>query len=303
MTQVGAPKHEPIPIGEIAAPPFARVPDPTTLFAQRSARLRKLADGHDLRSYLLFLAGLCDAQHRVQADLPAIEQPNEQKRALEFGMPPLDRFRFSADAAFDATFERFPSLIDGLDMPASARQALARVRGADPVARADMTRAVLANAVSVEALAEHVFAAAIVQVHFVRLAHALDASRLVLVADGVCPACGGPPVASVIVGWHGAHGTRFCSCALCATMWNMVRIKCTLCGSTEGISYQAIESSTGTVKAETCDSCHGYVKILHQHVDPSLEPVADDAASLALDLLVREGGYRRGAVNPFLLGY
>jgi len=26
-------------------------------------------------------------------------------------------------------------------------------------------------------------------------------------------------------------------------------------------------------------------------------------ASLALDLLVREQGYRRGAVNPFLLGY
>jgi FdhE protein len=45
------------------------------------------------------------------------------------------------------------------------------------------------------------------------------------------------------------------------------------------------------------------VKILHQHKDPALEPVADDVASLALDLLVREAGYRRGGVNPFLLGY
>ena len=37
--------------------------------------------------------------------------------------------------------------------------------------------------------------------------------------------------------------------------------------------------------------------------DPALEPVADDVASLALDLLVREAGYRRGGINPFLLGY
>ena len=58
-----------------------------------------------------------------------------------------------------------------------------------------------------------------------------------------------------------------------------------------------------SVKAETCESCHGYVKILHQHKEPALDPVADDVATLALDLLLRELGYRRGAVNPFLLGY
>jgi FdhE protein len=57
------------------------------------------------------------------------------------------------------------------------------------------------------------------------------------------------------------------------------------------------------VKAETCGSCRGYVKILHQHKDPALDPVADDVASLGLDVLLRETGYRRGAVNPFLLGY
>ncbi len=33
------------------------------------------------------------------------------------------------------------------------------------------------------------------------------------------------------------------------------------------------------------------------------DPVADDVASLGLDLLVREKGFRRGAFNPFLLGY
>ena len=45
------------------------------------------------------------------------------------------------------------------------------------------------------------------------------------------------------------------------------------------------------------------MKILHQQKDPAIEPVADDVASLGLDLLVREMGYRRGGVNPFLVGY
>jgi len=45
------------------------------------------------------------------------------------------------------------------------------------------------------------------------------------------------------------------------------------------------------------------VKILLQQADPALDPVADDVATLGLDVLVRAAGYRRGAVNPFLLGY
>jgi FdhE protein len=108
---------------------------------------------------------------------------------------------------------------------------------------------------------------------------------------------------SLVVGWEGAHGTRFCACALCGTLWNYVRIKCTLCGTTKGIAYQGIEGDAGTIKAETCESCRGYVKILHQHKDPALDPIADDVATLALDLLLRDAGLRRGAVNPFLLGY
>ncbi len=34
---------------------------------------------------------------------------------------------------------------------------------------------------------------------------------------------------------------------------------------------------------------------------PQAEPFADDAASIALDLLVAEEGYARGGVNLFLL--
>ena len=107
----------------------------------------------------------------------------------------------------------------------------------------------------------------------------------------------------MVVSWQGAGGTRFCSCSLCATAWHVVRIKCTICGSTKGISYQEVEGRSSLVKAETCDNCHSYVKILQQQQEPSIDPVADDDASLALDLLVRDSEYRRAAVNPYLLGY
>jgi FdhE protein len=305
MSKIDAPRHDPVPIGEVSAPPFARLPDPLTIFAQRTQRLRVLAGGNELSPYLLFLAGLTEAQYRIQDDLPLPEMPEGDAiaRAREFGMPPLDRSRFTSDLAFEATIDRLLSLAPAIAMPAAASAALARVLADDAAARDRKVRALLADAVPVEELAEHVFIAAALQVHFSRLAARLDAKALVPVGDGVCPACGGPPVSSMVVGWKGAHGARFCACALCGTMWNAVRIKCTLCGSTKGIGYQEIDGGPGTVKAETCDSCHGYVKILQQHKDPDVDPIADDVATLGLDLLVRELGFRRGAFNPFLLGY
>jgi len=108
---------------------------------------------------------------------------------------------------------------------------------------------------------------------------------------------------SSVVGWPKAHNTRFCSCSLCGTMWNVVRIKCVLCSTTGGIGYHSIEGKPDTVKAETCDSCHAYVKILYQVDDAALDPLADDVASLGLDMLMAEAGWRRGGRNPFLLGY
>jgi FdhE protein len=80
-------------------------------------------------------------------------------------------------------------------------------------------------------------------------------------------------------------------------------VKCLACGSTKGIGYQQLDGQAGTIKAETCDECGCYVKILHQHKDVTLDPVADDVGSLGLDQLLRGGRYRRGGVNPYLIGY
>jgi FdhE protein len=304
MSKTGAPRHDAIPIGEIAAPPLVRLPDPTTLFAARAARFRTLAAHSELGPYLDFLAALSDGQHALQDGLPEPAMPgaDARARARAHAMPPLDRSRLARDAALDATLDRLLARADAIAMPPAARGALVQVRGADAAARDAMMRAVLAQAVPADALADHVFVAAALHVHLARQAARLDAAALVPVGDGVCPVCGGAPVASTIVGWRGAQNARFCACSLCATLWHVVRITCVLCGTTKGIGYQEIDGGPGTVKVETCEECRGYVKILHQHSDPALDPVADDVASLALDVLLREAGYRRGAVNLFLLG-
>jgi FdhE protein len=218
-------------------------------------------------------------------------------------MPAIDRSRFAAGAGSAATLDRLLAAADDIDMPEAARAALARIRAADAPARHSMVHSVLADAIPVDTLGSYVFVAAALQVHFVRGAARLDPAVLVPVGDGICPACGGAPVASSIVGWKDAHGARFCTCSLCATQWHVVRIKCVVCSSTKGIAYQELDGATSAIKAETCDECGCYVKIMHQHTHPALDPIADDVASLGLDLLLREKGYRRGAINPFLLGY
>jgi FdhE protein len=66
----------------------------------------------------------------------------------------------------------------------------------------------------------------------------------------------------------------------------------------DGDSGEAVRESA--VRAETCDHCHSYRKILYLEKDPSLEPVADDLGTLALDLLLAEEGYARASQNPLL---
>lgn len=298
-------KPDPSAIGNVSTPPFAVLPDPATLFAVRAKRLRTYAAVSPLKPYLDFVAGLVDAQHAIVPALPPVEVPDAEalERAGAFEMPPLDRARATLDDTLEATLDALFDASARVAMPEEAAQALTRARRADGALRAQMVRDVLAHDMPVETLAEHVYVAAALQVHFSRLAAGLDAKRLVPVGDGACPACGGPPVASLIVEWPNAHGNRFCACSLCSTLWNYVRIRCCSCGTTKGIGYQEIEGSPGTVKAETCDECRTYVKVMYQNRDVTIEPVADDIGTLGLDLMMREGPYRRAAFNPFLLGY
>ncbi len=217
-------------------------------------------------------------------------------------MPPIPRALFEVDDVAMAAIDRLLARLADAQTPAQTAAAIAALRAVSPEERRRLAADALKDA-EPDDVAQRVLVAAGLQVHFARLAGLLVADDLKPVADGACPVCGSPPMTSSVVGWPKAHNTRFCTCSLCATMWNVVRVKCVLCSSTEGISYRVIEGKADTVKAETCDKCRSYVKILYQVNDHLLEPLADDVASLGLDMLVAEEGWKRGGHNPFLLGY
>ncbi len=297
------PRPRAAPRGELHTQ-FAVLPDPATLFAHRADRFAACAEGHDLAPYLRFMADIARAQAALLLKLPPLAPIAVDlcARATERGMPPIDRARLADDPALAHSIAGFLQGIAAIPMPEPAAAALAGLR-ADPTAQRQCLANALEDAVAADAIAEHVFIAAALQVHAARLAAQLPADVLKPVGTGACPACGGAPVACVLVDRPGAHNARYCVCATCATQWNAVRVTCVLCGNTEGIAYHHIEERDDGIAAETCNACHGYVKLLSQAEHPDLDPVADDVASLGLDLKLQDAGWRRGAVNPFLTGY
>lgn len=303
MSDARAPKFAPVDIGKEALPIFAVLPDAAVVFAKRAERFEALAPGHPLAPYLTFLAGLSRAQHDIVADLPPAALPDEDDitQALDNEMPPLPAASLALDDTALVTLDRLLDKVAALSLTPATKSALDSLRNASP----EIRRSIVAEALTTppaDALAQRVLVLAGLQVHFARLAAQLDVDRLKPISDGVCPSCGSLPVSSSVVGWPKAHNTRFCTCSLCSTMWHVVRVKCVLCSSTEGIGYRVVEGGPETVKAECCDSCKRYVKILYQVKDHLLEPVADDVANLGLDMLMAEEGWQSGAHNPFLVG-
>jgi FdhE protein len=145
------------------------------------------------------------------------------------------------------------------------------------------------------------FIMAALQVIWTDLASRLDTRDIPYVdAPGACPVCGVPPVASIVRVGGAYQGYRYVQCSLCGTETHVVRVKCTNCDSTKGIAYHGIDGGDPAVKAESCDECHTYRKIGYQEKDLDFEPLADDLASLTLDLLMSDAGYRRASPNPLL---
>lgn len=296
---------DPSRIGRVGTAPFVCLPDPAEVFARRTARLSALAPSSELGPYLRFLAAIAMAQGGIVSATPAPPPPSPEAlaRAREFAMPPLDRAAAASDAGLRRTCRGLFDALTGSPMPEAAEAALARVGQADDPQLDRLISTALSDKAPTSEVAEHILLAAALQIHFTRLAAQLDQGSLKPVSTGLCPACGGPPAVSVIAGQAGAEGARYAACALCSTLWNEVRVKCLACGSTEAVGYQEIEGQGGTVKAESCDACGAYLKVLYQDKDPSLEPVADDVASLGLDQLLGDSGYRRAGANPYLAGY
>ncbi|MCG2577407.1 formate dehydrogenase accessory protein FdhE [Dechloromonas sp. XY25] len=290
------------PPAEEAAPIL--LPVTTTLFADRADRFAHLADNHSLGEWLSFLGRISRAQHEIIKALPALPLPEAAalEQARIHGMPPLNAASLRRPAAWRFALQQLAQRLQN-DAPDAAQAVLKTLLSASDEELDRLADMLLKGEPDMASAAQLPFVAAALQVVFTRLAGQLDARPLQkLDSHGVCPCCGSLPVSSVVRLGAAINNLRYLHCSLCNTEWNVSRATCTTCDTDKEVALHEIEGSKGAVRAETCDACKSYLKIVYQEKDPKVDPVADDLATLPLDMLVDEAGYERSGPNLLLIG-
>jgi FdhE protein len=286
-----------------SAIPRIRLPERATVFSARAARMRTLATGNPIGGYIRLMSSVADAQHHLQATFEA-KQPSPEAIAhsQQHSMPPIPAISSDRDPAWRDVLYR---LLDKIEAAGAVTPALGKVldtlRLKEQEELDTQADAVLAQRYNEIDPATAPLIMAALQVVWTDLASRLDPRDIpYLDTPGVCPVCGSLPVASIVRVGGQYQGYRYLQCGLCANEWHMVRTKCSNCDSTKGIAYHGIDGGSEALKAESCDECHTYRKIGYQEKDYEFEPLADDLASLTLDLLMNEAGYQRSGPNPLL---
>jgi FdhE protein len=282
--------------------PELRLP-PADVFLARARRLEQLAEGHAMADYLRFVARLARAQQdlldaQAAGGLPPLER---LAQCREYGMPPLAPAGLPRSSDWHDSARQLARAVHSMLAPAG-QDALRRVLEA-PAAWLDAQAACLLDndLESVSTAAAPVIGAAL-QVHWTHRARQLDPAQVARPElPNLCPVCGSHPVSSVVRIGGAENGLRYLHCTLCSSEWHVVRAKCSNCDNTRGIGYDHLDGGDRVVRAESCPECQGYLKLVHQEQDPQADPVADDLASLTLDLLMDEAGYTRSGVNWYLI--
>ncbi|MBV8503711.1 MAG: formate dehydrogenase accessory protein FdhE [Paucibacter sp.] len=293
---------------------FLRLPEPG-LFAERALRLRQLAAGHAMRDYLLFCAELTQCQHeRFKQPLTLVLPTAAQiEAAAHAGRPLLDVQSWPRDPSWCVELRALMRALAARLPDGPARETTQGLAASSDEHLEQQADRLLGGVMLGLDLGTAPLVAAALQLYWVRLVAAIQAEHggdriapFGRIDDPLsCPCCGSRPTASITrIGAEGS-GWRYLCCSLCATQWHYVRIKCTHCQATKGIGFQALVDEAGhgneRVQVETCEGCGHYLKIVHMEKDNQVEPMADDLASLTLDLLVSETGLQRHGVNLMLL--
>jgi FdhE protein len=280
------------------------IPDPATRFQRTARRLEVLAAGHPMAEWLTFLAALSQAQHAAALVLGT--QPVDAVwtgSAVASGQPPLAASGPRPDGAWrDALGCILDRFTGQAGLPAAVASVVAALRASSAPDLERLAEAFLGGSLGSGQAGPALFVAAALQVALTRLAGGIAPSALALLADrAACPCCGSPPVAGVVTASGGTPGVRYLYCSLCSTAWNHVRAVCITCGQSGTLVLRGLENSGAAIRAETCDDCGTYAKVLYRDQAPDLDPFADDLASLGLDIMVAEAGWARHAPNPWLM--
>lgn len=273
------------------------------LFSRRAARFRHLSHGHSMGDYLFFLAFLADAQQAALNQFSTLPSPDHREQALcrEHGMPLLAAQSWARNPAWRRGLTMILQQIGENTLPAPTCKTIAGLLRAKEIVLEKMADSILAGDLDGISPQELPFISAALQVYWVQMASALEEQAVGrLEQGGLCPVCGSHPNAGIVRVGGPEQGVRYLCCSLCASQWHMVRIKCSNCESTHGIDHYILEGSNGAVKAESCNDCNSYLKLMYLEKDGRMEAMADDLATLALDMLMDEDGKSRSGPNLFL---
>jgi FdhE protein len=112
-----------------------------------------------------------------------------------------------------------------------------------------------------------------------------------------CPVCGSLPALSLL---RGDGGMRFSLCSYCGYQWKIDRLSCSVCGSKEqGALHYFCGEGEDACRIDLCDTCRHYIKTIDYRNLEESDPSLEDLATLHLDVLATQKGYRRAVPNPW----
>lgn len=285
---------------EIKAKPFFHKPffiaPPSDVFAKRAARFSALAqEEQDLswQAYLNLLAALCQTQDQFLSRQEKIRDIPPQL--------PRDETWLS-----DKLAAQLPDFCQALlQNPALSETARRQIQSL-------ATNAAQLSAMPAEAAQDNIWLQALEQVLWTAWSSQLAEDDVPSVKErSHCPCCGEDAVASIILSGGDDDNLRYLHCPRCNSRWNALRAKCTFCNQQSGMQLQQLSapnaekhhlpSALRSARAESCDRCKHYRKFFFLREQALADPIADDLASLALDILIGEKDYSRGGYNPFLI--
>ena len=285
--------------------PAVVLPDPHSIFLARAERFDALALHHSLGEWLGFVGRLSRAQHKALeaagADLtpPAAET---LERARKHRMPPVSVAAFQRPLVWhDILRNIVGDLLE--NAPIGARETLDALLVTSAEELDKLAEKQLNGEPERADMARLPYIAAAMQVVFTSIASQLDASALPLMeAHSTCPVCGSHPVVSVIRSEGPVAGLRYVHCTLCNTEWQVPHATCVSCGDQERVTLHEVDGDDGIARAESCGACESYMKLIVQGRNVRVDPIADDLASVALDVLVDDAGFVRSGPNYLLIG-
>ena len=114
---------------------------------------------------------------------------------------------------------------------------------------------------------------------------------------GFCPICGSLPLFNLL---KEEVGKRSLLCSFCGYQWRIERLFCPFCNNKEqeSLHYFYAEGEE-TYRIDLCDKCHQYIKTIDLRNIEEPDLILEDLATLHLDILASQKGYKRPIPTPW----